>query len=179
MGERLRTAPTPVGADGGRGPGGPVGASEAASGGGRPAERAARAEAALRILQAHPSLSDRAVAESTGLGARTVAELRRLSESVAESGFRIGRDGKSRPLNGAAGRLRVAELLGENPKASLRQLARTAGVSPATALDVRRRLERGEEPVPVKRAAIAPGVSPKGAAPAGGNGFAGGFGRTG
>ncbi|MFI6093866.1 transcriptional regulator [Streptomyces sp. NPDC051218] len=115
---------------------------------GLPLTQADRTAAALRILKSHPSMSDRAIAKSTGLGARAVAELRRTSDSVPKSNFRIGRDGKVRPLNGAQGRLRVAELIRETPEASLRQVARTAGVSPATALDVRRRLERGDEPVP-------------------------------
>lgn len=115
---------------------------------GLPLTQADRTAAALRILKSHPTMSDRAIAKSTGLGARAVAELRRSSDSVPQSNFRVGRDGKVRPLNGAKGRLRVAELIRENPDASLRQVARTAGVSPATALDVRRRLERGEEPVP-------------------------------
>ncbi len=115
---------------------------------GLPLTQADRTAAALRILKSHPTMSDRAIAKSTGLGARAVAELRRSSDSVPHSNFRVGRDGKVRPLNGAEGRLRVAELIRENPEASLRQVARTAGVSPATALDVRRRLERGEEPVP-------------------------------
>lgn len=115
---------------------------------GLPLTQSDRTAAALRILKSHPSMSDRAIAKSTGLGARTVAELRRSSDSVPQSNFRVGRDGKVRPLNGAKGRLRVAEYIKENPDASLRQVARMAGVSPATALDVRRRLERGEEPVP-------------------------------
>ncbi|MFD7425794.1 transcriptional regulator [Streptomyces sp. NPDC059818] len=114
---------------------------------GLPLTQADRTAAAFRILKSHPSMSDRAIAKSTGLGARAVAELRRSSDSVPKSNFRIGRDGKVRPLNGAQGRLRVAELIRENPEASLRQVARTAGVSPATALDVRRRLERGDDPV--------------------------------
>ncbi|MFH9419149.1 transcriptional regulator [Streptomyces sp. NPDC017529] len=115
---------------------------------GLPLTQADRTAAALRILKSHPSMSDRAIAKSTGLGSRAVAALRRSSDSVPKSDFRIGRDGKVRPLNGAQGRLRVAELIRENPEASLRQVARTAGVSPATALDVRRRLERGDDPVP-------------------------------
>jgi hypothetical protein len=114
---------------------------------GLPLTHADRTAAALRILKSHPNMSDRAIAKSTGLGARAVAELRRSSDFVPKSEFRVGRDGKVRPLDGAKGRLRVAELIMENPDASLRQVARVAGVSPATALDVRRRLERGDEPV--------------------------------
>lgn len=115
---------------------------------GLPLTQADRTAAALRILKSHPNMSDRAIAKSTGLGARAVAELRRSSESVPKLNFRVGRDGKVRPLDATKGRLRVAELIREDPEASLRQVARRAGVSPATALDVRRRLERGETPVP-------------------------------
>ncbi|WP_335984233.1 MULTISPECIES: ParB/RepB/Spo0J family partition protein [Streptomycetaceae] len=118
---------------------------------GLPLSQADRTAAALRILKSHPTMADRVIAKSTGLGARTVAELRRSSDSVPQSDFRIGRDGKVRPLDAAQGRLRVAELIRDNPKASLRQVARSAGISPATALDVRRRLERGDEPVPSQR----------------------------
>ncbi|MEU1509488.1 MULTISPECIES: transcriptional regulator [unclassified Kitasatospora] len=128
---------------------------------GLPLSQADRNAAALRILKSHPTMSDRAVAKSTGLGARAVAELRRSSDCVPASNFRVGRDGKVRPLNGATGRLRVAELIRENPEASLRQVARSAGVSPATALDVRRRLERGEGPVPCQRT---PAGTPAGSA---------------
>ncbi|MCX4852236.1 transcriptional regulator [Streptomyces canus] len=115
---------------------------------GLPLTQADRTAAALRILKSHPDMSDRAIAKSTGLGARAVAELRRSSDSVPKTDFRVGRDGRVRPLDGAKGRLRVAELIKDNPEASLRQVARMAGISPATALDVRRRLERGDEPVP-------------------------------
>ncbi|MFD6043856.1 transcriptional regulator [Streptomyces koyangensis] len=125
--------------------------------------QADRTAAALRILTSHPSMSDRAIAKSTGLGGRTVAELRRTSDSVPQSNFRIGRDGKARPLNGTRGRLRAAELIRKNPEASLRQVGRTAGVSPATALDVRRRLERGEHPVPGRGNHAPDGATPFGA----------------
>ncbi|GAA2477629.1 hypothetical protein GCM10010276_12330 [Streptomyces longisporus] len=121
---------------------------------GLPLTQADRTAAALRILKSHPDMSDRAIAKSTGLGARAVAELRRSSDSVPKTDFRVGRDGRVRPLNGAKGRLRAAELIKDNPDASLRQVARMAGVSPATALDVRRRLERGDEPVPCPQPAV-------------------------
>ncbi|ONI87939.1 hypothetical protein ALI144C_08380 [Actinosynnema sp. ALI-1.44] len=122
---------------------------------GLPLTHADRAAAAGRILKSHPAMSDRAIAKSTGLSARAVAQLRLSSHSVPKSTVRIGRDGKVRPLNGAKGRLRAAELMKENPEASVRQVARMAGVSPATALDVRRRLERGEDPVRNQGSAVA------------------------
>lgn len=123
---------------------------------GLPLSQADRTAAALRILVSHPNMSDRAIAGATGLGTRAIAELRRSTNAVPQLNARLGRDGKVRPLNGMEGRLRVAELIAEAPHASLRHVARIAGVSPATALDVRRRLERGEDPVP-RRSKLASG----------------------
>ncbi|MEV4583282.1 ParB N-terminal domain-containing protein [Nonomuraea jabiensis] len=120
---------------------------------GLPLSQADRRAAALRILMTHPRMSDRAIAESAGLGTKAVAELRRSSDAVPQLNARIGKDGKVRPLSSREGRLRVAALLAENPEASLRHVARVAGVSAATAMDVRKRLERGEEPVPRQQAA--------------------------
>jgi ParB-like chromosome segregation protein Spo0J len=112
---------------------------------GFPLSQADRRAAAARIIASHPHMSDRAIALVAGLGAKTVAALRRRSEG-AQSAVRIGRDGRVRPVDGTEGRLRVAELISTHPKASLRELARWAGVSPATVSDVRKRLERGELP---------------------------------
>lgn len=113
---------------------------------GFPLSQADRRAAAGRIIDSHPHMSDRAIAEVAGLGAKTVAGLRRRSAG-AQSAVRIGRDGRVRPVDGTEGRLRVAELISKHPRASLRELARWAGVSPATVSDVRKRLERGEVPV--------------------------------
>jgi len=116
---------------------------------GLPLSQADRRAAAARIIVSHSHLSDRAIGESTGLAARTVASIRRRStDAVPQLNARVGRDGRVRPLDRMAGRRRVAELLTGHPRASLREVARAAGVSPATASDVRRRLERGEEPGP-------------------------------
>lgn len=115
---------------------------------GFPLSQADRRAAAARIMITHPLMSDRAIAKSAGLGAKTVAAIRRSTEAVPQLDRRIGRDGKVRPLSSAAGRHRVAEVLAKHPTASLREVARLAGVSPATAGDVRHRLARGEDPVP-------------------------------
>ncbi|GAA3171648.1 MULTISPECIES: ParB N-terminal domain-containing protein [Nonomuraea] len=131
---------------------------------GLPLSQADRRAAALRILMTHPRMSDRAIAESTGLGTKAVAELRRSNDAVPQLNARIGKDGKVRPLSSREGRLRVAALLAEHPEASLRHIARVAGVSAATAMDVRKRLERGEEPVPPQQAAGGGGRWPKQAA---------------
>lgn len=119
---------------------------------GHPLSQADRRAAVKRIIASHPHLSDRAIAQIAGLGAKTVATMReRAGEQCAGVEARMGRDGRVRPLNSAAGRLRAAELIAQRPHASLRELARMAGVSPATVSDVRRRLDAGLEPLPAKR----------------------------
>ncbi|MGI5163179.1 ParB/RepB/Spo0J family partition protein [Spirillospora sp. CA-253888] len=129
---------------------------------GLPLSQADRRAAAARIIMSHPHMSDRSIARASGLGAKTVATLRRSSTAaVPQLNSRIGSDGRIRPVNGEDGRRRVAEVLAERPDASLREVARLAGVSPATAGDVRKRLAAGEEPMPSKalrtaRAAEAP-----------------------
>nr|ADU56075.1 hypothetical protein CA37-52 [uncultured organism CA37] len=117
---------------------------------GLPLSAADRTAAAERILSSHPDWSDRAIATVTGLGARSVANARRRLEigSGEEIRARTGRDGRVRPLDNAEGRRRALALISNRPEASLRQIAREAGVSPSTVRDVRRRVERGEDPVP-------------------------------
>jgi hypothetical protein len=118
---------------------------------GFPLSQADRRAAAARIIASHPAMSDRAIAHVAGLGAKTVASIRRTtSDGAPQSGRRIGRDGRIRPLNSLEGRIRAAELFTARPDASLREVAREAGVSPATAGDVRKRMRRGELPVPTR-----------------------------
>ncbi len=124
---------------------------------GLPLSQADRRAAAERIIASHPRMSDRAIGHSAGLAAKTVAAIRKSSsEEIPQSNARIGRDGRVRPLDSGAGRRRAAELLAQQPDASLRDVARAAGISPATVLDVRKRLERGQSPVPQKPAARQP-----------------------
>jgi transposase-like protein len=114
---------------------------------GLPLSLADRRAATARIILSHPELSDRALGKLVGLAARTVATIRhRVSDGAPLCTVRVGRDGKVRPLSGVEGRQRVADVMAEQPEASLRELARRAGVSPATARDVRQRLARGEGP---------------------------------
>lgn len=115
---------------------------------GLPLSFADRKTAAARIISSHPHLSDRALASSTGLSAKLVAAIRRTTESVPQLNARVGKDGRTRPLNNVEGRQRAAEKMAESPEASLREIARSAGISPATARDVRKRLERGDDPIP-------------------------------
>jgi len=111
-----------------------------------------RASAAARIIRAHPHRSDRWVAALTGLAARTVSEIRRRTDADASRPqVRIGRDGRVRPLNAAEGRRAASELIARRPDATLREIARVAGISLGTARDVRERLRRGEDPLPPTR----------------------------
>lgn len=112
-----------------------------------------RTAAAARIVKSHPQWSDRAVAAATGLAAKTVAAIRRRSATgeVPQLHVRIGRDGKARPVNSAERRRLASALIVENPDASLREIAKAAGVSPGTVRDVRQRLQRNEDPVPPRQ----------------------------
>ncbi|MFD6939503.1 transcriptional regulator [Streptomyces goshikiensis] len=118
---------------------------------GLPLSLADRRTAASRIIASHPQMSDRAIARASGLGSKAVAVIRRRSTAAeAQLNTRVGRDGRVRPLNSAEGRQRAAEVITQNPEASLREIARLAGISPATASDVRRRLKSGAPPTPTR-----------------------------
>ncbi|MEV2235765.1 ParB N-terminal domain-containing protein [Streptomyces phaeochromogenes] len=111
---------------------------------GLPLSPADRRAAAARLVSSHPHMSDRAIARSSGLGARSVAAIRRSTAPETQLNARVGADGRVRPLDREAGRQRAAEVVARNPDASLREVARQAGISPATVSDVRRRLAAGE-----------------------------------
>ncbi|GHG12171.1 MULTISPECIES: ParB/RepB/Spo0J family partition protein [Amycolatopsis] len=115
---------------------------------GLPLSTADRKIAAARIVDSHPTWSDRRIAAVTGLAAGTVATIRACStERIGQSNVRVGRDGRIRPVDGAEARRRAADLMAANPEASLRSIAKVAHISPSTAKDVRARLARGESPV--------------------------------
>ncbi|MQT04391.1 hypothetical protein [Streptomyces jumonjinensis] len=125
---------------------------------GRSLSVADRAVAAERIFVARPQWSDRAVAAVAGLSAKKVAQIRRgFSAHAPELGHRIGRDGRTRPVSSAQGRKLASELIRQDPGASLRQIARRAGISPATVADVRERMSRGEDPLPPRQRLTAAG----------------------
>lgn len=117
---------------------------------GLPLSSADRTAAAVRLLNTNPDWSDRSLAELTGLSAKKIAKLRRCTDVSLQGNSRRGRDGKIRPLDGGVGRSRAIELIAKMPNASLREIANSAGVSPATVRDVRARLERGDDPIPDK-----------------------------
>ncbi|GAA3615551.1 hypothetical protein GCM10022419_121040 [Nonomuraea rosea] len=117
---------------------------------GLPLTLADRQAAAIRIIEMQPHASDRAIAAMTGLAAGTVSAIRRRIGTDAQKRERIGRDGRVRPLSSADSRRVASEIIAKRPDASLREVAKLAGTSPATVLDVRRRIARGDDPVPTK-----------------------------
>ncbi|CRK61963.1 StrR protein [Alloactinosynnema sp. L-07] len=119
---------------------------------GLPLSTADRKAAVARILTTHHTRSDRWIAGVTGLAATTVGEIRRCSTiQHGQSNRRVGRDGRSRPVDSAGGRLLAAEIMRADPGRSLREIAGAAGISPSTALDVRNRLRAGSDPLPAGR----------------------------
>jgi ParB-like nuclease domain len=124
---------------------------------GLPLTQKDRMAAAERIFAIHPEWSDRMVSIVVALSGKKIAALRRLAaDHTPQSAVRIGRDGRSRPVDGTAGRERAARLIASDPTASLRQIAQEAGIALATAADVRHRISRGEDPIPSRR-----GTQPK------------------
>lgn len=118
---------------------------------GLPLSRADRAAAVRRIIEADAGMSDRAIARVVGLSPPTIAAIRRRSTDKAlQSNNRLGRDGRTRPLTAAEGRLRAGRLIAERPDASLRAIARDAEISLGTVQDVRKRMDRGEDLIPAK-----------------------------
>lgn len=146
---------------------------------GLPLSLADRRAAAARILLIHEQWSDRTVAAVTGLAHSTVAGIRRQrsaepddpaepddqadDQAVPDQLPRVGRDGRVRPLSTAEGRRLASTVLAERPNASLREVARAAGVSTGTVRDVRRRLARGEDPVPARLRTLYPSPAAAGA----------------
>jgi transposase-like protein len=100
---------------------------------GLPLSLADRRAAADRIISLYPRWSDRVIASVTGLSGPTVAaRRRRLSANNLQSDTRVGRDGRIRPVDPAQRRQVATQLLADNPGASLREIARQAGLSPET-----------------------------------------------
>lgn len=116
---------------------------------GLPLSRAERVSAVTRIIASHPQWSDRRIAEATGLAASSVAAVRSRSTAPAEQlKKRVGRDGRARPLDAAEGRVRASHVIAANPGSTLREIAEQAGISVATAKDVRDRIRTGQDPLP-------------------------------
>jgi ParB-like chromosome segregation protein Spo0J len=117
-----------------------------------------RRSAAQRIIIRSPHLSDRSIGRYTGLSDKTISALReRSSAECVQTSTRVGMDGRARPLSSFEGRQRAVELWTARPDASLREVAAVAGVSVGTAHDVRKRMQRGEDPVLSRQPGVKPG----------------------
>jgi hypothetical protein len=114
---------------------------------GLPLTMTERKLAAVRIIATCPSLSDRAIARSSGLSDKTVARIRRSAAANPQPNIRHGRDGRVHPVDSNESRLRASQTLAACPDAPLREVARAAGISVSTAKDVRDRLKRGQSPL--------------------------------
>jgi ParB-like chromosome segregation protein Spo0J len=119
---------------------------------GLPLSLADRRGAAERIVERHPEWSDRAIAKSVGLSSDAIANVRRRSTAgTVQLNARVGRDGRIRPLDITEGRLRAGELFTVRPEATLREVAREAGIAVGTARDVRDRIRQGMDLVPSRK----------------------------
>jgi ParB-like chromosome segregation protein Spo0J len=128
---------------------------------GMPLSARDRSAAMERILAAHPYWSDRRIAAVCGVAPTTVAARRRSANDRNRLNIRIGQDGRRRPLSAQEGRRIATEIMRSRPGASLREVAREAGISVGTAMDVRRKLaaqngevgpdEAGATPLPAAR----------------------------
>lgn len=111
-----------------------------------------RRAAATRIVSICPDASNRWIAQISGLAAATVAGIRQTNmDSLPVQAGRVGRDGRVRPLNAASGRRRARDILTGTPDASLRHVAREAGISVATVRDVKEKMRLGIDPVRTKQ----------------------------
>ncbi|WP_369389822.1 polyketide synthase dehydratase domain-containing protein [Streptomyces sp. CG1] len=143
------------------------------------------------VLVCHPG--SRIIAEFRGITLRQAAHgsgrqgqppsaradrLDAWQDQPASSGacVRVGRDGRTRPLNTADGRLSAAAETTADPRAPLREIAAKAGVSVGTVRDVRKRMQSGEVLVPDRqrtgttrhtKTAALPSGAPPGSAPDG------------
>jgi hypothetical protein len=129
---------------------------------GLPLTRADRNSAAERILRTHPNWSNRAIAAVSGLSDKTIGAIRRrASAELPHLTCRVGQDGRIRPADAAAGRLRAAAVIADCPDMPVHEIAESAGISETTARDVRDRLRSGLSPVPSRSAGPA-GTDPAG-----------------
>jgi len=65
--------------------------------------------------------------------------------------IQIGLDGRMHPADMAERRSLARDLITKNPGASLTEIAREAGISPATAHDVRRQLANGHDQITLRQ----------------------------
>jgi ParB-like chromosome segregation protein Spo0J len=105
-----------------------------------------RRRAAHHMLGVDASRSDRSIAADCGLSPKTVGKLRSALVPTRTAGGKVvvarrrGRDGRTRPVDGAELRARIVRELEQQPAAPLRQIARQVGASPETVRSVKLRM---------------------------------------
>jgi ParB-like chromosome segregation protein Spo0J len=105
-----------------------------------------RKAAARRLISDQPQWSDRCIAQVCALSPRSVGKLRGTSAAgAAEMSYRIGRDGRGRPVRPESTRSRIIDAVQSNPDASLRTIAQAVGASPETVRRVRQSLEQRDQ----------------------------------
>jgi hypothetical protein len=127
---------------------------------GKPLTLAEREAAAKKVLDMHGDWSNRLVAQVCGLSDKTVGRLRKTTAEIPQSTARIGRDGRHRPTDTRQLRTEIATALRAKPDARPEDLARSLSTSPTTVRDVRKRLDRGDDPLRPQRAVRATGPVP-------------------
>jgi ParB-like chromosome segregation protein Spo0J len=119
---------------------------------GMPLTLAEKRAAAARIVRMRPDASDRWIAQVSGLAAATIAAVRQANMDQAPApDRRVGKDGRIRPLSTSDGRRIARDMLEREPGASLRQVARAAGISVGTARDVKEKIRLGIDPLQTKQ----------------------------
>ncbi|WP_444978674.1 hypothetical protein [Actinoplanes derwentensis] len=98
-----------------------------------------RRAAALELISMFPHCSDRSIGRAAGITGKTVGSLRKKFGGAMPA-TRTGRDGRIRPIDNASAKRAVTELITQNPEASLREIARNAGVSPNTVRSIRQQM---------------------------------------
>lgn len=135
---------------------------------GLPLSQQDRKSAAARLLEEFPEWSDRTVARRCGIAPGTVAKIRRSTDQAGQSNGatrRVGADGRTRPANSGESRQKALDILTRRPQSSLREVAREAGVSIATASAARREYGVRADTANDERAPMGGGQEPHGVAP--------------
>lgn len=120
-----------------------------------------RVRAVETVLAIRSDWSDRRIGEVCGTSPKSVARARRrvvLNGSGTDR--RIGRDGRTRPVDANATRAQIADAVRARPAASLREIAGALGVSPETVRKVRLTVyderHRIDEPLPQRLVLLRP-----------------------
>lgn len=116
---------------------------------GKPLSPRERRSAAVELIRLSPEWSDRRIADAVGLTHKAIAGLRPSHPTgpVAQLDRRTGADNKRRPVDAAAQRERIAQMIRDNPDLSDNYIAKRIGCSASTVGAVRASLNSTPAPV--------------------------------